>query len=88
MSCEVVVVGVASGVGFGLGKVRCGIGKWFVFESESRITASLDPYLSSNQTAAQATDSQSVVNPDSTGFVAIGNDMNRLGDTDIFLAIA
>ena len=65
-------------------------GDWYVWDSARGITASDDPYLLLNKTAAEVTNTN-YVDTDTTGFkvtAAAPAGINASGGTYIFLAIA
>ena len=89
-SADVVVnCGFTAGARFVLIKRTDSTGDWYVYDSARGITASNDPYLLLNSTAAEVTGTN-YIGPYSTGFyVPTGTPLNAAtGATYIFLAIA
>jgi hypothetical protein len=67
-----------------------GVGDWYVWDSSRGISASTDPYLLLNSTAAEVT-STDYIDPLSSGFTVTSSApaaLNASGGTYIFLAIA
>jgi hypothetical protein len=82
--------GFTSGARFVLIKRTDSTGDWYVYDSARGITASNDPYLLMNSTAAEVTGTN-YVDTDTTGFkvtAAAPAGLNASGGTYIFLAIA
>ena len=67
-----------------------GTGSWYIWDHARGIVAGNDPYLIANTTAAQATGND-YIDPLSSGFTVTSSapdELNKSGDTYIFLAIA
>jgi hypothetical protein len=82
--------GFTSGARFVMIKRTDSTGAWYVWDSSRGITASDDPYIRLNSTAAQVTNTN-YVDTDSTGFIvtaAAPAEINASGGTFIFMAIA
>jgi len=87
---QTVNCGFTSGARFVFIKRTDSTGDWFTYDSVRGITASDDPYLLLNSSAAQVTNTN-YVDTDSTGFkvtAAAPAELNASGGTYIFLAIA
>jgi hypothetical protein len=87
---QTVNCGFTSGARWVMIKRTDSTGAWYVWDSSRGITASDDPYIRLNSTAAQVTNTN-YVDTDSTGFkvtAAAPAELNANGGTYLFLAIA
>ena len=81
--------GFTNGAKFVLVKQSSSTGSWFVFDTVRGINSGNDNLLQINATGGEYTGAD-YIDPDSSGFIAVGdnNNMNTNGQTFIFYAIA
>ena len=81
--------GFSNGAKFVLVKQSSSTGSWFVFDTTRGINSGNDDLLQINATGGSYTGAD-YIDPDSSGFIAVGdsNNMNTNGQTFIFYAIA
>jgi hypothetical protein len=86
-SSQTIDCGFSSGARFVLIKRTDSTGGWLLFDAERGIVSGNDPYLSLNTSAAQSSNFD-VIDPVSSGFVAVNSFVNTSGASYIFYAIA
>lgn len=89
-SSQTINCGFTAGARFVLVKRTDSTGDWYVWDTSRGISASTDPHLSLNTTAAEVTTDDSI-DPDSTGFIVnqvSATNINVSSATYIYLAIA
>jgi len=82
--------GFTSGARFVLAKRTDSSGSWHIWDSTNGIIAGNDPYMQTDNTGAQVTNTD-YIDPLSSGFTITsnaGNDLNASGGSYVFLAIA
>ena len=82
--------GFTSGARFVLAKRTDSSGSWYIWDSTNGINAGNDPYMQTDNTGAQVTNTD-YIDPLSSGFTITsnaGSDLNHNGGTYVFLAIA